>query len=334
MADVRPLVEAQDKATRSLIVALIRALLPLWRGLDFSDDDAVSDAAVRSAQLVHRAQREARLGMDAYNRRVYDRLDLELPELEKAVLDDYPRQGVSPEKVWERPARTYRKAVESGADDAEAREKALSKVENLARDEVNMARRDQAARTYGKTEKVIGYRRVIHPEMSSSGTCGLCIAAATRMYKKDDLLPIHPGCNCTVLPATAAHDPGEWMNAIDLDALYKSAGSTGAQDLSNVRVQEFVDGELGPMLTTYGDKIPEGETRPRRERRVPGGRKASSSPRPTYRNVDVLEQRIKDYRGRLKRLKGDDELTRRRRANIESAIRGTEAALREARAAA
>src|SRR5699024_80203 len=35
---------------------------------------------------------------------------------------------------------------------------------------------------------VVGYRRVVHPELSKSGqSCGLCIVASTMEYKKSDL---------------------------------------------------------------------------------------------------------------------------------------------------
>ena len=326
-ADIRPLVAAQDKATRGIVDALIRLLLGTWRGADYYDRQDVEVRAFRSAELVQAAQRQARRVTDSYNAQVFDRLDMEMPAADKGALDDYPRQGVTPEKVWERPAEAYRYAKSKGKSNAEAQEAAESKIANLARDEVALAKRDQAARTYRKAERVTGYRRVIHPELSASGTCGLCIAAATRVYSKADLLPIHPGCQCTVAPITAASDPGAWLNDLDLRALYKAAGSTGMQDLSNVRVREFVDGELGPMLTSYGKAIPEGETRNRRA----GG---SSQPRARFQQAEALQERLDAYTEQLKRLKGKKgDLVALQRRNIESAIRGTERALKEARAA-
>lgn len=325
--DVRPLVKVEDATSRSIVEALVRLLLGVWSGAEYTDRDDVQARALRSAELVQAAQRQARRGMDAYNRQVFERLDVDFPVPDKTALDDYPREGVTPEKVWERPAEAYRYARSRGKSDAEAREAAEKKIERLARDEVNLARRDQAARTYQKAERVTGYRRVIHPELSESGVCGLCVAAATRVYGKADLLPIHPGCVCTVAPITATSDPGAWMNDLDLRALYKAAGSTGQQDLSNVRVREFVDGEMGPMLTSYGKEIPEGETRKRRE----GGR---STPRARYQQVEALEERLEAYRAQLARLKGrKGDLVALQRRNIESAIRGTERALKEARAA-
>ena len=62
-----------------------------------------------------------------------------------------------------------------------------------------------------------------------------------------------------------------------------------------------------------------------------GGR---STPRARYQQVEALEERLEAYRAQLARLKGrKGDLVALQRRNIESAIRGTERALKEARAA-
>lgn len=90
------------------------------------------------------------------------------------------------------------------------------------------------------------------------------MVAADRVYKSGELMPLHDGCNCTTAPVTTRHDPGLDLNSSELDALYKAAGSTGRQDLSNVRVQEYTSQELGPILTTAGVTVPDGQTRPKK----------------------------------------------------------------------
>lgn len=79
--------------------------------------------------------------------------------------------------------------------------------------------------------KVIGYRRVIHPELSKSGTsCGLCIVASTMEYTRAELLPIHSGCNCETCEiysvGDAVFDPGGMINFEDLEVFYREAGNT------------------------------------------------------------------------------------------------------------
>ena len=336
MAEIRSLVEADSAVTKSLLAALVRLLLGVWSRVDPYSPEQVEVAAMKSADLVLRATRQARLATRAYNKRVLEWLGEEAPEPDRDDLDDYPRFDVTPEQVWERPAEAYRYARSQGKSPEQAREALEKKVESLARDDVALAKRDQAAREMGRAERVTGYRRVIHPELSTSGTCGLCVAAATRIYSKADLMPIHPGCNCTVAPITASADPGLQLNDADLAELYKAAGSTGAQDLSNVRLKEVVDGELGPMLTSYGKAIPEGQTRARRTKRTADVVDLDSrrSPKKAADRVASLEAALRGYRKALEGMTGNDELTRYRRTFMERSVKRTEQALKQMRKAA
>lgn len=103
-------------------------------------------------------------------------------------------------------------------------------------------------------EKIIGWRRVIRPELSQHGACGLCVVAATQWYTKQDLKAIHHLCKCTTLPVTKSSDPGLRWNAEDLrrnlDEIYGGAGgSTAGKKLKRIRVAVRDHGELGPILT-------------------------------------------------------------------------------------
>lgn len=101
---------------------------------------------------------------------------------------------------------------------------------------------------------VKGYRRVIHPELSQSGTsCGLCIVASTMWYTKEDLLPIHSGCNCEVCEIYSLdgefYDPGHAINMEDLEVFYREAGeSTRGWDLKKARYKVVDHPEYGPTL--------------------------------------------------------------------------------------
>lgn len=102
--------------------------------------------------------------------------------------------------------------------------------------------------------KVIGWRRVIRPELSMHGTCGLCVVAATQWYTRGDLKAIHHLCKCVPLPVTKVSDPGLRWNAEDLrknlDEIYGAAGgSTSGKKLKRTRVAVREHGELGPILT-------------------------------------------------------------------------------------
>lgn len=102
--------------------------------------------------------------------------------------------------------------------------------------------------------KVTGFRRVIHPELSKSGTsCGLCIVASTMEYTRRDLLPIHSGCNCETseiyLIDGETFDPGGSINYEDLEVFYREAGNTTHGWSLKRHKYEVVDHpEYGPTL--------------------------------------------------------------------------------------
>lgn len=103
-------------------------------------------------------------------------------------------------------------------------------------------------------DSVLGYRRVVHPELSESGqSCGLCIVASTMEYKRGDLLPIHSGCNCEVCEIYSfngkVYDPGHLINMEDLEVFYREAkNSTSGWDLKKSRYEVVNHPEYGPTL--------------------------------------------------------------------------------------
>lgn len=156
------------------------------------------------------------------------------------------------EAVFNRPARTFRALESQGAAPEVADQAAQARISMLVEDNLMLAQRfaelEIVQNAVNLDETIIGYRRVIHPELSRTGVCGLCIAAADRLYEVVELLPIHANCKCTVCAVTEDHDPADEVNAADLGALYGQAGSTSGADLKRVRYQVDEHGELGPVL--------------------------------------------------------------------------------------
>jgi hypothetical protein len=125
----------------------------------------------------------------------------------------------------------------------------------------------QSQKSYEAQPDVIGFRRVLHPELARTGSCGLCVAASTLFYGKQDLLPIHARCSCTTAPVYDAADVGDVLNQTDLEQIYRDAGAhPGAQrsrfgrttygrDLKRARYQVDDHGELGPVLNPHGAKV-------------------------------------------------------------------------------
>lgn len=109
---------------------------------------------------------------------------------------------------------------------------------------------------------VVGMRRIIHPELSLTGTCGLCIAASDRLYTVRELLPMHRHCKCTSAPVTEEFDPADQLNAVDLRSLYRDAGGTSRAHLKRTRYKQDDHGELGPTLKPERNYKPRGKAGP------------------------------------------------------------------------
>ena len=127
------------------------------------------------------------------------------------------------------------------------------RMQQLIEDDISQASNDEILRTYRAAPKVTGYRRIIHPELSASGSCGLCIVASTRMYYMEDLAAMHGHCKCTVMPVTKDDDPGFTLSQDDLKKFYRDAGSTSGADLLKTRYRIEMHGELGPRLVREQD---------------------------------------------------------------------------------
>lgn len=157
--------------------------------------------------------------------------------------------------MFNRPARTLRAIEAQGAPRGEANEAAQQRIYQLVEDNVMLAQRfaeseimQNAVNLDDPGPKIIGYRRVIHPELSRTGVCGLCIAAADQIYKVEQLRAIHANCQCTVAVVTEDRDPADDVNNADLGALYELAGGTEGPQLKRIRFQIDDHGELGPVL--------------------------------------------------------------------------------------
>lgn len=247
-------VEAYANLSEAVILKLLQMLWGLWSPFDQSDwwdDNLVAGNAAKSATLVTSALHRVRLDQRSYSTSVFKQLNVGLTRL-PSLSDGYARSNVTPFEVYQRPAKEYRFLTSQGLVFDEARMRAKTRLESLAKADALKTQMDESQRLNAANPKVIGTRRIIHPELSKSGTCGLCLVASTRFYKKSDLQAIHDGCHCTTLSITAASDPGLKMNRDDLKAIYAAAGSSGAQDLLNTRITVNEHGELGPLLVREG----------------------------------------------------------------------------------
>lgn len=257
------LVDRYAAEQASILEALLRLLLGVWYQFGWwGRPDMVNAAAAASAVHVDAATRRARRLSRAFMLRQLDLLDAapsELPEIEHT----YPRSGSSIIEVYKRPARQtehlIRERIKRQPDTGtwkvtdEEWKQFEERLTTIVSDDLAATARDEARAVMRAAPTVIGYRRVLHPEFSQTGPCGLCIVAADRFYTTGELLPLHGNCKCTISPVTKTQDLGLRLNADDLARIYAAAGSTYADDLKRITVQVRENGELGPILTRKGE---------------------------------------------------------------------------------
>lgn len=254
MPNLTKLVEAQAELAAKLTAELIRQMWVYWSRFgpaEWWNDDLVNGNAAKSASLMESALNQTRLNQRSFTKSVFTEMSIGMEELPPAQVG-YPRANVTPFKAYQRPATEYRWLESQGLVFDEAHMRANTRMEKLADADLLRARMDEAQSLNDANPKVIGTRRIIHPERSETGTCGLCLVASNQFYQTDAIIPIHDECKCTTLGITRESDPGVRLNRQDLDEIYAAAGSTSAGDLLNTRVRVAEHGELGPVLVRQG----------------------------------------------------------------------------------
>jgi hypothetical protein len=161
------------------------------------------------------------------------------------------RNGANVEQVYTRPFVDMRTALSAGASVTVAVEKGAFRAQDLAKTEIQLARRGAGLISRSGNGNIVGYLRVL----SGAENCALCYVASTQRYRRGDLLPIHPGCDCGEMPIYGSTDVGQVIDEERLNAVHESIGERfgvsdrggRAIDYSKIAVREH--GELGPVLT-------------------------------------------------------------------------------------
>jgi hypothetical protein len=179
-------------------------------------------------------------------------------------LDELGREGIDLYDVYQRPANTVYTKLAEGKTLTEAVASGMARLVSLIATDMQLAKTRQSGYTLPKLVGVSGFRRV--PQGRAS--CALCLIASTMLYRKKDLLPIHPGCGCNVEPVknitdysfgTGGHTT---LDPELLESLHAQIeGQTGltvdrsGRDVDYRKLMVVREhGELGPVLT-WKDKL-------------------------------------------------------------------------------
>lgn len=257
--------QAQSESLREAVVAFLREL---WAALGEYRNQQISTFLGEFLPYLKQAQQEmADLTVQ--------HLELQgaraVPVNAEAVSGANVRNGTEPAEVYERPFHLVWRQLhdlprEDGAIEA-AIEAGRKRAELSALTDLQLTKTHTAQTVLAADPQVVGYRRVLEGDAS----CGLCIVASTQRYTREDLMPIHPACDCSVAPIIGDADPGLLVNAPLLEAVHDAIDETFGSSSSSARSigrgvvndrgepLQYRDvlithrhGELGPVLAVKG----------------------------------------------------------------------------------
>lgn len=218
-------------------IALILAGFSAWY-----DDSAVADLGEHIASIVVPTLRIAASQQDAYLAQIASLSGRILRPVGPVDVTGL-RHGVTPQQVYQRLGEQYRYQRSTG----DGSDRALAVTQNRAavmnETDVALASRAQS-QSFMTKHGIASYRRVIHPELSRGGTCGMCIKSAQRLAPAADLMALHGRCRCTEVPVIGKTDVGHALNTNDLASLRQQGLPTDAEDYRVVN-----HAETGPVLT-------------------------------------------------------------------------------------
>jgi hypothetical protein len=231
---------ALDDYRAADIASLVEAVVPVVEG-GLGQMAAMTDAYLATIESIATGEPTAPVGVD--------RLTTET------------LRGTPASEVYTRPGTTVWTALSEGKAFPDAWQQGLDRLLSLGTTDLQLAKTHTSRSILAGKDDVIVYRRVLEGPKS----CGMCIVASTQRYHKGDLMPIHGGCDCSVLPIYGA-DPKQRIlepdllddvrDRLDERGLYDQTRKTG-DDIP--RYQDVIvvheHGELGPVLTRKGDEF-------------------------------------------------------------------------------
>jgi hypothetical protein len=228
IAQLQPLIQAQatvrDQQSKVAQAGVRRAFS---RVADWTDPEQTGRAVTEAVKVVQAAQRRTASVTDGYlarsttaitGRRVDTVGAVDVRSLRRKLPQDLiekladgrsisaaqadraqSRVEVVPaEQVYGRiPQHVRFASVARGMTPEQAALDGIRRAMTVADTDVMLADRAQTQSFFSsrKPQGVVGYRRILHPELGSGAPpCGLCVVAADRIYTIEELMPIHARC--------------------------------------------------------------------------------------------------------------------------------------------
>ena len=260
MADLdrlNALARAYDAAVHKIRQDLTAFASQMWASMPDYRDEAVEAMAQALAPRVLAGQLQTAELTRAYLIGCASELGLTVtvPAIDREAVTGM--RGVDPLKVYQRPGMTTWTALSRGKSLDQAVSAGGLRLTQLIGGDLQNAKRVQSRDTMRATGGRY-YRRIL-----------------TQRYHVENLLPIHPGCDCNVGPLPAGMAVDQVIDEETLEAAHKAVEArTGASDRGG-RLPEYKDIILTTEHGEYGPVISFKETR--QDRRKASAPKASTT---------------------------------------------------------
>jgi hypothetical protein len=224
--DRRALVDAHDAAVLRIKESLTQAAVTSWRELPDHRDANVERFARQVARQAQAATTQVARVTNVYVARVLD----DGEPLPSVIDTSTLRPGITPQEEYMRPATELWTALSNGTPYDAAVEQSAARVASLIAMDLQLAKVQQfAASMDGRPAASGGFRRVL----TGRENCALCMIASTQRYRRGDLMPIHPGCDCGVEPLRPGENVGQVIDPERLQATQNwIEAATGRSDRS------------------------------------------------------------------------------------------------------
>lgn len=255
-----PLDQRYDAQVRGVWTSVLAKMTASWTGLQSWRTPDVKSFQRASLPILMAGERQVASLTTTYLERLYrdiadesSRVALDFDKVTGTAL-----RGVDPSTVYERPFTTVWTALSNGVPFDEALDRGTSRLESLVKTDLQLARTHTAREV---TDQQPGVEYTIR-EPIGEYNCALCLVASTQRYRKKNLLPIHPGCDCLVKTIKSSFDPGQVIDEERLNAIHaavEAALGTSDRSARSVDYRKVIvqhdHGEIGPVLGFKGQRF-------------------------------------------------------------------------------
>lgn len=245
----------------ALRAAIVQQLYAIWFGMGSYRDADVAEFLDIALPLIRAGQETSATATATYMQFQLESQGsenlLEMPPLE-LVTGPIIRGGVPEEEVYSRPFKAVWAALGNGHDIREAIQMGADRLRQLVETDIQLSHTHTARNIISTRKDVVGFRRV----PTGAYTCALCMVASTQRYRKLDLMPIHPGCDCRVAPIILEDTIPRVVDRETLDRIHEAIAKQFGISVRDARQIDYRKillvenhGEYGPTLTVAKHKF-------------------------------------------------------------------------------